>query len=437
MRVRLVSAWLSLGWLVGLGAPGAGAADRVPVAGLEIQNLGGVEPEQMAELNRLLLERVSALTDIRPLNSEGLRKTLAIKGESLETRCSDAACASALGRALRLRWLAMGSLMRFGGTYVLKLRLVDAEQQRVAASASRQIRGGAEALRAELPKVVQSLFSSAAAKLHPERKGPRAQKPTERSQAEQKTVAEFERMLNRVEKSKARKEQIEQAWQIVHRMATDGSLHVSVRRHALRKFLGRYRQDNPYYRQAYAMYQALEPALLEIQTIPSGAMITIGGTSVGSSPLSRELPAGSYRVVATRDGYRPSAQRVTVTKGQNAGVSLLLTREVEGHPFDTWGHISFWSGLGLAAFGGASVGLAVKYANDYETTGRSRDADRSDTWAGLMWTGLGAGAALMATGVVLWLLEPPASERVDPATAAGLAPTGDGRGAVLTVGGRW
>jgi hypothetical protein len=49
-----------------------------------------------------------------------------------------------------------------------------------------------------------------------------------------------------------------------------------------------------------------------------------------------------------------------------------------------------------------------------------------------MWVGYATGAALMATGIILWVLEPD-----EPGISAGVAPAATGDGLVFSVGGRW
>jgi len=103
------------------------------------------------------------------------------------------------------------------------------------------------------------------------------------------------------------------------------------------------------------------------------------------------------------------------------------------NPYNTWGHVTFWSGTGLLIFGGASMAMALNTSDAY-SKGNESAWDTTKTWTGLMWTGLGLGAALMTTGIILWTLEPDQ----EPARLGGsLAPAADGSGLVFSIGGKW
>ena len=97
--------------------------------------------------------------------------------------------------------------------------------------------------------------------------------------------------------------------------------------------------------------------------------------------------------------------------------------------YSTWGHVSFWSGAGLAAFGGLALWQAQVAADDYGRDGSSAAADRNDLWNGLGGAGFALGGALLATGVILWLLDP------DEGPAVSVSVDGSGPG--LMVLGRW
>ncbi len=105
-------------------------------------------------------------------------------------------------------------------------------------------------------------------------------------------------------------------------------------------------------------------------------------------------------------------------------------------PFSTWGHVAFWSGLGLAAFGAVGIWQAEVAADDWVQTGDQSLADKHETWNGVAYMGFGVGGALMITGAVLWLLKPgDGQEEKSPAVSAG--PTPDGHGLMFGLGGRW
>lgn len=115
-----------------------------------------------------------------------------------------------------------------------------------------------------------------------------------------------------------------------------------------------------------------------------------------------------------------------------------VASEAPGRPMNTWGHAAFWSGTGLVVLGGAAMFISMHegsvYQNDDETHEARLDAaGKSRTWAGVMWAGYGAGAALLATGIVLWVLDADASSAV----TAGAASAPDGTGLVFGIGGRW
>ena len=82
------------------------------------------------------------------------------------------------------------------------------------------------------------------------------------------------------------------------------------------------------------------------------------------------------------------------------------------------------------ALGGISAWQAGAAGSDYDKYGKPSDRDASRTWSGIMWAGFGVGAALAATGIVLWALEPS-----DGSTSATVIPLPDG--AAFTLGGRW
>ncbi len=97
-------------------------------------------------------------------------------------------------------------------------------------------------------------------------------------------------------------------------------------------------------------------------------------------------------------------------------------------------HITLWTGVGITVLGGLAGVLGHLEGQAYERDGEPNALDASRAYAAGMWAGLGLGLASMTTGLILWFTEP---EDGAALTSAGLAPTPDGQGLVLGLGGRW
>jgi hypothetical protein len=132
------------------------------------------------------------------------------------------------------------------------------------------------------------------------------------------------------------------------------------------------------------------------------------------------------------------AAKLIGTRKAEAGppVSGMVIRETEVEtvsPYSRWGHITFWSGVGAAAFGAVSGILASSAGDDYKA-GDLGAYDRSVTLTGCMYSGLAAGGALMATGIILWALD--SDEEASGVTSVSALPSPDG-GLVFSLAGRF
>ena len=181
------------------------------------------------------------------------------------------------------------------------------------------------------------------------------------------------------------------------------------------------------------------PGTLVVNTEPPGATINVDGEDVGQSPLTVELASGEYPLVASRPGFDDYKIQANVISGQKIEIAMELNGIYPMHPFDKWGHVSFWSGIGLLAFSGVSAIEVIVERENYKD-GDWGAGDRVRTWSGLMFASLGVGAALVATGLFLWAMAPEESEWIEEWVEnqkASVAVTPDGSGVVFTVGGRW
>ncbi len=179
---------------------------------------------------------------------------------------------------------------------------------------------------------------------------------------------------------------------------------------------------------------------------------TAGATPAGATPAGEtpggETPAGETSVGETPADETPPPVAGPETAGETPGggtpvgeapppkASSGPTLQPENEKRKTLkmlGHVSFWTGLGFAAFGGASTAVAKNRGDEYNTRGRSSDKAKSRTWSGLMWAGFGAGAALMTTGLVLRLVKP--GERGGESKHLTLAPEIEADGVSLSIRG--
>ncbi len=93
---------------------------------------------------------------------------------------------------------------------------------------------------------------------------------------------------------------------------------------------------------------------LQVRASPSSAQIFINGEARGEAPLEVELAPGSYRVRVEASGMIPQEQALELRAGESSAVSVSLAPAEERAAVSWLG----WTGLGMAALGGAGVGLA-------------------------------------------------------------------------------
>ncbi|MBW1807520.1 MAG: DUF2380 domain-containing protein [Deltaproteobacteria bacterium] len=118
----------------------------------------------------------------------------------------------------------------------------------------------------------------------------------------------------------------------------------------------------------------------------------------------------------------------------------IIEESLPSSTLNTWGHITFWSGVGLTVLGVAATAGGIVEADRYSDdskidTVRLEAMSAARNWTAVMWIGYGTGFALMATGAALWIFDAMGDSATQ--TSAAVAPTLDGQGLVLTLGGRW
>jgi len=191
-----------------------------------------------------------------------------------------------------------------------------------------------------------------------------------------------------------------------------------------------------------------ERGTLELDVSPRAATLEIDGVAATRDVTGRvDLPRGTHRIVLRHDGYEPHAQDVDVPGGDTLRVVIALAREREvvvrevevahdsGVDFGAWPWVSL--GLGVAA-AGVGTWLVIDGTADWDAV----DSDMPKAQAEALvdsgsdkrtggFVALGVGGALVATAVVLFLLESDGAAPASTGAAVGLVPLGDGIGAFV------
>jgi hypothetical protein len=150
-----------------------------------------------------------------------------------------------------------------------------------------------------------------------------------------------------------------------------------------------------------------------VRTEPPGAEVYISrddeslGELTGKTPVEKALLPLTYWVSIHRPGYVPvDAQEVRIDPGETESLDLKLTFDYPPNPYKTFGHVAFWTGVALLSVGIAGTVMALNYADNYHYDGYEEYRTRARQWTGAMWAGFIGSAALMGSGIVLWILSP-------------------------------
>lgn len=192
-------------------------------------------------------------------------------------------------------------------------------------------------------------------------------------------------------------------------------------------------------KQRLAELQAKLPARLTVVTTPSGAQISINGApQPGVSPLTVELPAGTYRIEATLPNHQPIAADLQLQGGDE--VEQRMTLEPEPAPAESAppapptpeepperSMLPAYITLGLA---GASLVTGTFFGlkaladksdfNDNPTTARADAAERNALIADMAF---GIAITLGITGIVLLTTDESDAEAVAKAQKARTKPS--------------
>ncbi|MBN2343022.1 MAG: PEGA domain-containing protein [Deltaproteobacteria bacterium] len=176
---------------------------------------------------------------------------------------------------------------------------------------------------------------------------------------------------------------------------------------------------------------------IKVTTTPSDATVYISryrrhnGEETGISPVEKELVPGRYFITAQKERFLPTKAEVRLDPNETENVHINLKGDYPKNPYDSFGHLFFWSGVAGGAFAIISGFSADFQAGKYNSTGDSISRERSDRWAAAMWISAITGAAFITTGIILWRLSPGDKAYYEKKHGPLACPTVDGHGVSL------
>lgn len=142
------------------------------------------------------------------------------------------------------------------------------------------------------------------------------------------------------------------------------------------------------------------PAMLVLDTRPSGAVVYVDGEPVGTTPIERPVLEGSHRIRVSLNGYVAEERELNFVNGARQEVAFALQR-TPGNPKNrALGAAGLAGGLALL---GAGVALVILDDREHKPTCTGANVDADMDCKFLYNTGP-LGAAMLGVGAVLGTL---------------------------------
>lgn len=146
---------------------------------------------------------------------------------------------------------------------------------------------------------------------------------------------------------------------------------------------------------------------LRLRSTFEGAEVSVDAEPAGTTPLEteRQLPAGTHRVDASREGYLPYVAQVGIERGLGATAVVSLEparthRAIHGEP------VFAWVALGLSALSlGGAIGVGVHAQSLVPTTYNEAALGDARTFGSFSDALLGSAIGFATIGVVLYFIE--------------------------------
>jgi hypothetical protein len=366
------------------------AQERPVLAVFDLEDRGtDLVAQERDNLTQLIMVKL-AECGYQVIPREQIRERIREQQKESYRTCYDESCQIELGRELAAQKSLSSQLMKIGAGCQLGATIFDLKK--AAADGAASASGGCD------KEQLLGLIGQVAEKLcQPLREA--AQK------AAAQVLSSYEKILGDAAALKEESARWQKVWQEVAALAADESLPRTARAEMVKRYLAEAGPDNPLRPHAEKLLENLVWGQVQIKTAPQGAAVTIDGKPAGAAPLTMELPPGKHLVTASARDHRPREMEALIESGKSSELVIELERIFPMNPYKKWGHVAFWSGLGVAAVGVVTYLKAVDYA-DQNVHGHPEMADDARLFRDIsfgLWAG---GGALLATGAVLWLLSP-------------------------------
>jgi hypothetical protein len=97
------------------------------------------------------------------------------------------------------------------------------------------------------------------------------------------------------------------------------------------------------------------PATIHVASSQDGAVVAVNGLDIGIAPLDVSRPAGNYRVVVRKSGFKTYDQQLAVQPGQDIELRAPLAKEESSVTSRWW----FWTAAGVLVTGVAAGTYAL------------------------------------------------------------------------------
>jgi hypothetical protein len=128
----------------------AGNKDKLRVAVMDLRGTENLSANLIAFLTNTVSETLDALGPFKAISSQDIAQMLAYESSKQLLGCDDVSCLAEIGGALGADFLVSGGVSQLGELYVVQLQLTDISKAKVEARVSREHKGAAEELFAEV-----------------------------------------------------------------------------------------------------------------------------------------------------------------------------------------------------------------------------------------------------------------------------------------------